>query len=155
MYVSKFPILARRVQGFCHCSYYYFLKFFLFVILLHHIVELWPPHVWSARSLFCICDQHSPNFRSLVLAALKSPVIYYHVHFNVFLGCSMLNPYRDFPFCFCECCIILCSAHEQIKPSPNQPVALDLWGAFTLEGKGLLSKMLKGLMAVYQITLTP
>lgn len=148
MYGNKFPILAQRVQGFCHWPYYYFIKFFLLMILLHHIVELRPPRVWSARSLLCICDQHSPNFRSLVLAALKSLVVYYHLHLNVFLGCSVLNPFRDFPICLYECHIILWSAHGQIKP-----VALDLWGTFTVEGKDLLSKMLEELMAVYQIIL--
>lgn len=118
------------------------------MILLHHTTELWPPwlvcqsialHLWPALSKFQIFGFSCP----------ESPVVYAHVHFNVFLGGFMLNPFKDFPFCSYECHITSWSAHEQIKL-----MVLDLWGTFTVEGKDLLSKMLKGLMVVYQITLT-
>lgn len=149
IYGSKFPILAQRVQGFCHCSYRYFIKFFLFMILLHHTTELWPLWLVYQSIALHLWPEHS-KFQIFGFSCPESPVVYAHVHFNVFLGGFMLNPFKDFPFCSYECHITLWSAHEQIKL-----MVLDLWGTFTVEGKDLLNKMLKGLMVVYQISLTP
>lgn len=45
MYGKRIFISAQRPQGVCCCSYCYSTKFYLFMILLHHTAEFWPPGV--------------------------------------------------------------------------------------------------------------
>lgn len=105
----KFPFWHREFRVSATAPIITSLCSFSSRLLLHYVLSLhdsfasycWimtPPHVWFARSLLFICDQLFPNFRYLVLAALKSLVVYYPVHLNVFLGCSVLNPFKYFPF---------------------------------------------------------
>lgn len=66
----NFPFWLREFRGFGTAPIIASLSssslWFFCIILLSY-----GPRDWSARALLCICDQNTPNFRSLVLAALN------------------------------------------------------------------------------------
>lgn len=128
-YRSRIPISAQRAHGACCCSHCCLAEFYLFMILSHHTAEFWPPVTGKQDHCFALWLS-LPRIQFFVITALYSPVMYFHVHFNVFLGCCRFNPFQVYSSFLLFSCyqwyISLWSAEEQIKPSSHQSMVLDL-----------------------------